>query len=102
VLTVDAVPLTVSNDVAVPLALIVNELVTNAIQHSQPVAEGRSVHVVVSSHPDDFSISVSNPGSGPDTAQTTFGLGTQLVDALTRQIKILLQNKAWPHVTPSP
>jgi two-component sensor histidine kinase len=71
----------------VPLALIVNELLTNAIQHSQSVGEGISVDVVVSSHPDEFSVSVSDPGSGPDAAQTTFGLGTQLVDALTRQIQ---------------
>jgi two-component sensor histidine kinase len=86
-LIVDAVPLTISNDIAVPLALIVNELLTNAIRHSQPVGEGRSVHVGVSSSPHDFSVSVSDPGSGPDATQTTFGLGTQLVDALTRQIK---------------
>ena len=77
-LIVDAVPLTISNDIAVPLALIVNEPLTNAIRHSQLIGEGRSV--VVSSRPDDFSVSVSEPGTGPDATQTTFGLGTQLVD----------------------
>jgi two-component sensor histidine kinase len=85
-LIVDAVPLTISNDIAVPLALIVNELLTNAIQHSQPVDGARAIHVVVSSRPEDFSVSVSDSGSGPDPAQTTFGLGTRLVDALTSQI----------------
>src|SRR5665213_624079 len=85
-LTVDAVPLTVDNDIAVPLALIVNELLTNAIRHSQPAGEDRTVHVVVSSRSDDFSVSVSDPGGGPDPAQTTFGLGTRLIEALTRQI----------------
>jgi two-component sensor histidine kinase len=85
-LVVDAVPLTISNDMAVPLALIVNELLTNAIQHSRPTGDGGTVHVVVSSNLDDFSVSVSDPGGGPDPAQTTFGLGTRLVDALTRQI----------------
>jgi two-component sensor histidine kinase len=79
-------PLTISNDIAVPLALIVNELLTNAIQHSRPISDGGTVHVVVSKFPDDFSVSVSDPGSGPDPAQTTFGLGTRLVDALARQI----------------
>jgi two-component sensor histidine kinase len=85
-LVVDAVPLTIANDIAVPLALIVNELLTNAIQHSRPMGYGGTVHVVVRSHPDDFSVSVTDPGGGPGLAQTTSGLGTRLVDALTRQI----------------
>jgi two-component sensor histidine kinase len=61
-LIVDAVPLTIPNDIAVPLALIVNELLTNAIQHSQPSGEDRAVHVLVSSRFNDFSVSVSDPG----------------------------------------
>jgi two-component sensor histidine kinase len=85
-LIVDAAPLTISNDIAVPLALIVNELLTNAIQHSRPVSEGGDIHVTVRSHPDKFSVSVSDPGIGPDPAQTTSGLGTRLIDALVRQI----------------
>jgi len=85
-LVVDAAPLTISNDIAVPLALIVNELLTNAIQHSRPSGAGGTVHVTVSRGSDDFLVSVSDPGSGPDPAQTTFGLGTRLVDALTHQI----------------
>ncbi len=85
-LIVDAVPLTIPTDIAVPLALIVNELLTNAIQHSRPSGDGGTVHVAVSSHPDNFSVSVSDLGGGPDPAKTIFGLGTRLVDALTRQI----------------
>ena len=93
-LTVDALPLTISNDIAVPLALIVNELLTNAIQHSQAVAEGGAIRVVVSSHPNDFSVSVSDPGSGPDPSRTTLGLGTKLVDALTHQIKATITKQS--------
>jgi two-component sensor histidine kinase len=93
-LIVDAVPLTVANDIAVPLALIVNELLTNAIQHSQPAGEDRAVHVSVISRSDDFSVSVSDPGGGPDPAQTTFGLGTRLVDALTRQINATITKQS--------
>jgi two-component sensor histidine kinase len=85
-LMVEAAPLTISNDIAVPLALIVNELLTNAIQHSRPVDEGGAIQVTVRNHPDEFSVSVSDPGSGPDPAQITSGLGTRLVDALVGQI----------------
>jgi len=93
-LIVDAVPLTIANDIAVPLALIVNELLTNAIQHSRPDDEGGAVHILVSSHPDDFSISVSDPGGGPDPAQTIAGLGTRLVDALVRQINATISKQS--------
>ena len=85
-LTVDATPLAISNDVAEPLGLIVNELLTNAIQHSRPVGEDGAIHVSVSTQPDHFSVSVSDQGRGPDPAQTRTGLGTRLVDALARQL----------------
>jgi two-component sensor histidine kinase len=85
-LIIVAVPLTIPSDIAVPLGLIVNELLTNAIQHSLPIVEGGVVRVVVNSCAEDFSVSVSDPGSGPDPAQTAAGLGTRLVDALIRQI----------------
>jgi two-component sensor histidine kinase len=39
-LLVDADPLIAATDVAVPLALIVNELVSNALQHSKLIGEG--------------------------------------------------------------
>jgi len=93
-LIVEAVPLTVSNDIAVPLALIVNELLTNAIQHSRPMGESRTVHVAVSNNAEEFSVSVSDPGGGPDPAQTNSGLGTRLVDALTRQINATIAKRS--------
>src|ERR1700689_4550648 len=52
-LVVDADPLIINTDVAVPLALIVNELITNAIQHSKPVSEGGSARVVLKDHADN-------------------------------------------------
>ena len=89
-----------------------NELLTNAIQHSQAVAEGGAIRVVVNSHPNDFSVSVSDPGSGPDPSRTTLGLGTKLVDALTRKIKATITKQSLaanytvtvtvPHSSPPP
>jgi two-component sensor histidine kinase len=93
-LVVDAVPLTIPNDLAVPLALIVNELLTNAIQHSRPVGEGGAVRVLVRGDSNAFSVSVSDPGVGPDPAQTTFGLGTRLIEALTRQINATIARQS--------
>jgi two-component sensor histidine kinase len=85
-LVVDADPLIISTDVAVPLALVVNELVTNAIQHSKPIGESGTLHVLLKCHPDTFAISVSDPGNGPVTGQSPTGLGTRIVETLARQI----------------
>ena len=86
-LVVDADPITISTDVAMPLALIANELITNAIQHSGSVGKGGSVHVSLKNHADKFSISVSDPGNGPAIdAPPTAGLGTRIVEALAHQI----------------
>ena len=91
-----------STDIAVPLALIVNELVTNAIQHSRPVGEGGDVRIVLTSHPDNFSVSVSDPGDGPAAAQGSepgtphAGLGTRIVDALGCQINATVTKTRLP------
>jgi two-component sensor histidine kinase len=85
-LIVDAVPLTIQSNIAIPLGLIVNELLTNAIQHALPTVQGGVVRVVITSCAENFSVSVSDPGNGFDPAQTAAGLGTRLVDALVRQI----------------
>jgi two-component sensor histidine kinase len=93
-LIVEAEPLTISNDIAVPLGLIVNELLTNAIQHSRFVGESKSIRVVVTQRPDDFSVSVCDPGHGPDPAATTPGLGTRLIDAFVGQIKATSEKRS--------
>ena len=85
-LVVDADPLIISTDMAVPLALVVNELVTNAIQHSKPIGESGTLHILLKRHPDTFTISVSDPGDGPAAAQSADGLGTRIVETLARQI----------------
>jgi two-component sensor histidine kinase len=85
-IVVDADPLTICTDVGVPLGLIVNELVTNAIQHSSSVGDSRSIRVVLKARTDAFSISVSDPGDGPAVAETHTGLGTRIVDTLAKQI----------------
>lgn len=85
-------PLTIPNDIAVPLSLIVNELLTNSIQHSQSGAE-RGLLVAVGSDPDGFSVSVSDRGSGPGLTETSSGLGTRLVESLAGQLKATLRRE---------
>lgn len=87
-LTVDADPLVIRTDLAVPLGLIVNELVTNAIQHSRPSSKGGRVQIALKTAPDQFSISVCDEGNGtPLHADTqTSGIGARMIEAFVRQI----------------
>jgi len=72
----------------------VNELITNAIQHSRPVRQGGGLHIILKDHADNFSISVFDPGDGPTAAAEApgslgkrhSGLGTRIVETLARQI----------------
>jgi two-component sensor histidine kinase len=88
-LAVDADPLVIRTDLAVPLGLIINELVTNAIKHSQPSSGGGRVQIVHRTAADSFSITVSDEGHGPplhvDTQ--TAGVGGRMVEAFARQIE---------------
>jgi two-component sensor histidine kinase len=87
-LAVDADPLVIRTDLAVPLGLIVNELVTNAIQHSRPSGGGGRVQIVLRTAPDTFPISVLDEGNGPalQADAPTHGLGARMVEAFSRKI----------------
>lgn len=71
---------------AVPLGLIVNELVTNAIKHAFP--EGRAGTVLVRLEREDGHgiLTVEDDGVGAQASSTGKGLGHKLVPALTQQL----------------
>jgi two-component sensor histidine kinase len=93
-LVVEADPIAISNDIAVPLGLIVNELLMNAIRHSRFEGMDRSIRVVVTQRPDEFSVSVSDPGEGPGPASTSVGLGTRLIDIFVGQINATIEKRS--------
>jgi PAS domain S-box-containing protein len=74
---------------AIPLGLIVNELVTNSLKHAFP--EGNSGEINVDFHPvdDHYEFTVKDNGVGfPEDLdfQNTDSLGMQIVNSLTDQI----------------
>jgi two-component sensor histidine kinase len=84
-IVVDADPLVIRTDIGVPLGLIVNELISNAIRHS--TLPSGSVRVLLEAGTDTFSISVSDPGDGPAAvADPHNGLGTRIIETLAHQI----------------
>jgi two-component system, sensor histidine kinase PdtaS len=84
VIAVDAIELSLPTTIGIPLSLIVNELITNAIKHGR----GR-ITVTLALSGKGHALSVSNGGSGlPEGFDATAckGMGMTLVSSLTAQI----------------
>lgn len=76
-------------DTAVPLGLIVNELLTNALKYAFPKGEKGTIELSLESlSEDNFQLKIRDNGVGKalDAKVKGTGFGTQLVDLLTRQI----------------
>jgi two-component sensor histidine kinase len=75
-------------DVAIPIGLIVNELVTNAVKHAFSGQGGGTVRVEFGPAEDGFELVVEDNGNGPPDS---FGpgsrsLGSMLVTSLSNQL----------------
>jgi two-component sensor histidine kinase len=85
---VTPIPLTVAR--AVPLALILNELVSNALKHAFPDERKGVVEVRLARNGDVASLEVADDGvgfAGPFSQVARSSLGLTLVDALARQLQ---------------
>jgi two-component sensor histidine kinase len=71
---------------ALPLGLIVNELVTNAVKYAFPDGREGFVHVRLDRHGEGLKVSVSDNGIGCPQETATRGLGTKLVRLLAAQL----------------
>lgn len=94
---VEAEPLTLPADIAIPLGMIVNELVTNALKYGcSPSAPGT---IKVRCHRSEQSVvlSVADDGPGlPSGVRSSRGLGTRIVSALVQQVRGTLESKSNP------
>ena len=73
-------------DRAIPLGLIVNELVTNAIKYAFPSETRGMVVVTLKRIPGELRLTVSDDGKGVDPRRSDSGLGGRLVDTFARQL----------------
>jgi PAS domain S-box-containing protein len=77
-----------SNEVAMPLALIMNELVTNAVKHGVRDRSKHSVRVSLTECDSQLCLSVEDDGEGFDLdAVRRTSSGLQLVSGLSRQLQ---------------
>ena len=83
----------VDADVSISLGLIVTELVINSLKHAYP--GGRKGRIVVSynRHGPNWTLSVADDGVGmpTDAESATPGLGSSIVEALSKQLKARVQ-----------
>jgi PAS domain S-box-containing protein len=83
----ESAPVQLSNDVAMPLALILNELLTNAVKHGADGNLQRSIRVALTKESDAFVLSVEDDGRGYDLeAVRQKSSGLRLVQGLARQL----------------
>lgn len=88
-LHVDGGPVLIPTDSAVPVALIVNELVTNAIKHACPDGGIARVEIRIDAGPDGFDVVVADDGAGLPPGfnpKASPSLGMRIVSGLLRQL----------------
>jgi PAS domain S-box-containing protein len=72
---------------AAPLALVVNELLTNALRHGFPEGRAGRIFVGVRRQNGDFRIEITDDGVGLDENTRISGFGLTIVQLLCQQLK---------------
>ncbi len=83
---------------AIPLGLIVNELLTNAVRHAYPEGAAGTVTARAERDGPDLRIVVQDSGAGIDPAAqpSRRSLGTTIVAALVRQARVQMETVSAP------
>jgi len=73
-------------DTAVPLGMVVNELVTNAAKYAYPPPQRGKISVRFKKDGSDYTLEIGDSGTGlPENAEKSPGLGMKLVHSLVQQ-----------------
>lgn len=87
----DLAPVEVPTDMAVPLALAVNELLTNALKYGRP-----PYRVTLKETGKHLTLSVADAGTGPPPGEGRTGLGTQIVATVAGQLSAKVETMRRP------
>ena len=90
--TCDLVPAPVVSDKAAPLALLINELMTNALRHAFSEGRGGNVFVKILNDAGDLRIEIADDGVGQSSEGADGGgpelqFGLTIVELLARQLQ---------------
>src|ERR1700676_2089564 len=81
-------------DRAIPIGLIINELVTNAVKYAFPGEAKGTVMVTLKRVPGELRLTVADDGQGLDPRRADSGLGGRLVDGFAQQLGGQVERKA--------
>jgi PAS domain S-box-containing protein len=81
-------------DRAIPIGLIVNELVTNAVKYAFPGEAKGTVTVTLKRLPGELRLTVADDGRGLDPQRADSGLGGRLVDGFAQQLGGQVERKS--------
>lgn len=92
-----AEPAWVASASAAPLALIINELILNAITHAFPPGNGGQITIVIQNEGDRLKVEVADNGVGMASGQPSGpGMGLQIVDLLSQQLRAEVERPGGP------
>jgi two-component sensor histidine kinase len=91
-MTVRSIPLAVGFDFAIPLGLLVTELVTNSLKHAFPDGVGKITVILERNDDEKLTLIVSDNGKGLTNAEsfpygTSPGRGINIITGLVNQLK---------------
>jgi chemotaxis protein methyltransferase CheR len=81
-------------DRAIPIGLVVNELVTNAVKYAFPGEAKGTVRVTLKRAPGELRVTVADDGQGRDPRRADSGLGSRLVDGFAQQLGGQVERKS--------
>lgn len=87
-------PMSVDVKLAMPIGLIVNELLTNALKHAFPAGRAGSIRLELASGPAGLRLVVADDGVGLPAEPGRSSTGLRLVRALAKQVGGSLEIKA--------
>jgi PAS domain S-box-containing protein len=85
-LKIDIESVLLPTDRAIPIGLIVNELVTNAVKYAFPGESSGTVTVVLKREHGELRLTVADDGKGADPRRADSGLGGRLVEGFAQQL----------------
>ncbi len=83
----DVQPLIIDRDSATPLALVVSEVVTNALKYAFPDGRAGTIRIGFTQKPSgEPLLTIADDGVGFDTSQASNGMGSRLIKAMVMQL----------------